>query len=119
MLDESPQTSMWLCRFREGEREALAAAFNHYRTRLRQMVQLRIDPRLAARVDPSDVLQEQIRQLVHTLAVVHEIGHEAGSSPARESGRGDGLSSDPSRPANCRSSETTAASVWPSMNCIA
>ena len=57
MNDESPQTSRWLGRLRDGDTDALTAVFNHYRARLRQMVRLRIDQRVAARVDPSDVLQ--------------------------------------------------------------
>jgi RNA polymerase sigma-70 factor (ECF subfamily) len=36
----------------------LAVVFEEYRPRLRQMVRLRLDPRAAARIDPSDVLQE-------------------------------------------------------------
>ena len=58
MLDDSPQTTPWLRRVRSGDQEALAAAFDHCRSRLRQMVKLRLDARLAARIDPSDVLQE-------------------------------------------------------------
>jgi len=41
-----------------GDRHALAALFARYRGRLRRMVRLRLDCRLQARVDPSDVLQE-------------------------------------------------------------
>jgi RNA polymerase sigma-70 factor (ECF subfamily) len=37
---------------------ALAVVFEEYRPRLRLMVQLRLDPRAAARIDASDVLQE-------------------------------------------------------------
>ena len=47
-----------LDRLARGERDVLAALFEHYRPGLRKMVQLRLDPRLAARLDPSDVLQE-------------------------------------------------------------
>lgn len=36
----------------------LAAVFDQYRQRLRTVIELRMDPRLKARVDPSDVLQE-------------------------------------------------------------
>jgi RNA polymerase sigma-70 factor (ECF subfamily) len=43
---------------RGGGRGALAALFNRYRDRLRRMVMLRMDDRLRARVDASDVLQE-------------------------------------------------------------
>ena len=58
MNPESPETMSCLVALRGGKSSALAELYQHYRPRLRQMVQLRIDPRLAARVDPSDVLQE-------------------------------------------------------------
>jgi RNA polymerase sigma-70 factor, ECF subfamily len=37
---------------------ALAEVFDQYRQRLRTVIELRMDPRLKSRVDPSDVLQE-------------------------------------------------------------
>ncbi len=45
-------------RLRAGGRSALAEVFMGHRERLRRMVQLRMDRRVARRVDPSDVLQE-------------------------------------------------------------
>ena len=45
-------------RLRGGDRGALAGLFDEHRERLRRMVELRIDARLRARIDPSDVLQE-------------------------------------------------------------
>jgi RNA polymerase sigma-70 factor, ECF subfamily len=45
-------------RLRGGDRRALAELFGKHRDRLRRMVELRIDARLRARLDPSDVLQE-------------------------------------------------------------
>jgi len=56
-MDESAPTTL-LCRLRSGDRDALAALFDYYRPRLRQMVRLRMDARVAARFDASDVLQE-------------------------------------------------------------
>lgn len=47
-----------LGRARNGDQQALAELFAHYRPRLRQMVRLRLDRRLQGRIDPSDVLQE-------------------------------------------------------------
>src|SRR5262245_42732861 len=41
-----------------GDQPALAALFAHYRGRLGKMVRLRLDRRLAGRVDTSDVLQD-------------------------------------------------------------
>ena len=43
---------------RGGDRQALAALFAQYRDRLRRVVELRLDPRLRGRLDPSDVLQD-------------------------------------------------------------
>jgi RNA polymerase sigma-70 factor (ECF subfamily) len=42
----------------QGDHAAFAEAFMVHRERLRRMVQLRMDRRVAGRVDPSDVLQE-------------------------------------------------------------
>jgi RNA polymerase sigma-70 factor (ECF subfamily) len=41
-----------------GDRQALARLFEQHRDRLRRMVELRLDPRLRARLDASDVVQE-------------------------------------------------------------
>jgi RNA polymerase sigma-70 factor, ECF subfamily len=43
---------------RAGDRRALGELFYHYCDRLRRMVELRMDPRLRARLDASDVLRE-------------------------------------------------------------
>jgi RNA polymerase sigma-70 factor (ECF subfamily) len=48
----------WLRRAKEGDLQALAELFAHYRDQLRRMVRLRLDRRLYGRLDPSDVLQE-------------------------------------------------------------
>ncbi len=45
---------------RRGDAEARATLMDRHRPRLRQMVSMRLDPRLAARVDPSDVVQEAL-----------------------------------------------------------
>jgi DNA-directed RNA polymerase specialized sigma24 family protein len=45
-------------RLRGGDRQALATLFEQHRERLRLMVTLRLDPRLRARLDASDVVQE-------------------------------------------------------------
>jgi RNA polymerase sigma-70 factor (ECF subfamily) len=44
----------------KGDAEAKARLFERHRPRLRQMIGLRLDPRLAKRVDPSDVVQEAL-----------------------------------------------------------
>jgi RNA polymerase sigma-70 factor, ECF subfamily len=58
MTQESPHTSECLNRVRAGDAAAMAALFGAYRAQLRRMVELRLDGRVAARLDPSDVLQE-------------------------------------------------------------
>lgn len=45
-------------RVRAGDQPALAELYAQHRDKLRRMVQLRLDHRLAGRVSPSDVLQE-------------------------------------------------------------
>ncbi|MDZ7620253.1 MAG: sigma-70 family RNA polymerase sigma factor [Patescibacteria group bacterium] len=45
-------------RLRAQREAALAELFARHRARLRRMVDMRLDPRMAGRVDPSDVLQE-------------------------------------------------------------
>jgi len=47
-----------LAKVRGGDQQALAELFARHRDKLRRMVQLRLDHRLAGRVSPSDVLQE-------------------------------------------------------------
>jgi RNA polymerase sigma-70 factor (ECF subfamily) len=58
MSHEPGETEGWLAGLRQGNADALAALLDYYRPRLRQMVRLRMDRQLAARVDPSDVIQE-------------------------------------------------------------
>jgi RNA polymerase sigma-70 factor (ECF subfamily) len=58
MPDSAATTDDLLRRARAGDAAALGALFAHYRGRLRQMVRLRLDRRLAGRLDASDVLQE-------------------------------------------------------------
>src|SRR6516165_5849343 len=57
-MTDSGKTDALLRRAAAGDTEALGDLFAHYRDRLRKMVRLRLDQRLAGRLDPSDVLQE-------------------------------------------------------------
>jgi RNA polymerase sigma-70 factor (ECF subfamily) len=52
-----------LRRLHAGDAQAATDLFEHYRGRLRRMVQLRLDRRLQGRVDASDVLQEAFLDL--------------------------------------------------------
>jgi RNA polymerase sigma-70 factor (ECF subfamily) len=58
MTNSGTTTDTLLQRAEAGDTAALGALFAHYRERLRTMVRLRLDRRLAGRLDPSDVLQE-------------------------------------------------------------
>src|SRR5262245_47969085 len=55
---DSPATNELLQRAAGGDRHSLRALLERDRDRLRRMVALRMDRRLAGRVDPSDVIQE-------------------------------------------------------------
>jgi RNA polymerase sigma-70 factor (ECF subfamily) len=66
-INDSSQTSVLLQRLRSGDRDALVALFDHYRPRLRQMLRLRMDPRVAARFDASDVLQDAYLDAAHQI----------------------------------------------------
>ncbi len=55
-----PDTEELLNRAGRGEESARQDLLARHRARLRQMVALRIDRRMAARVDPSDVVQDAL-----------------------------------------------------------
>ena len=55
---DSAATHALLERFGQGDRQALDELLAHYRPRLSAFVESRLDPRLKARLDPSDVVQE-------------------------------------------------------------
>src|SRR6516162_1909262 len=61
MNDMSPppgQVPNLVARAAAGDREAVVELLDRYRSRLRRMVAMRLDPRLQGRVDASDVIQE-------------------------------------------------------------
>jgi hypothetical protein len=57
-------------RARAGDREALNALFSRHRDRLCRMVETRLDPRLQARLDASDVIQDAYVEVVERLPEV-------------------------------------------------
>jgi RNA polymerase sigma-70 factor, ECF subfamily len=57
-MDKPPQDPTDPIEQLRGDPRALAAIFQQHRDRLRRMVELRLDPRLRARLDASDVVQE-------------------------------------------------------------
>jgi RNA polymerase sigma-70 factor (ECF subfamily) len=68
MSDDPSATANLLRRAGAGDAVALGELLNSYRSRLRRMVRLRLDPRLAGRIDPSDVLQEAYLEASQRLA---------------------------------------------------
>jgi RNA polymerase sigma-70 factor, ECF subfamily len=64
MINNSAETTRLLEQARSGDKEALNALFVRHRARLRRMVDLRLDRRLQARIDASDVIQEAYVEVV-------------------------------------------------------
>jgi RNA polymerase sigma-70 factor (ECF subfamily) len=60
LVDSPPDTDQLLDRVAQGEPSAAELLMSRHHQRLRRMVHLRIDPRLASRLDPSDVVQETL-----------------------------------------------------------
>src|SRR5437868_9270150 len=60
MTTHPPDTEELLRQAGGGDRSARQQLLTRHRDRLRRMVAVRLDPRLAARVDPSDVVQEAL-----------------------------------------------------------
>jgi RNA polymerase sigma-70 factor (ECF subfamily) len=64
----APDTEELLLRASEGDRSARGDLLNHHWQRLRRMIALRLDRRVAARVDPSDVLQQTLAVAVEQMS---------------------------------------------------
>jgi RNA polymerase sigma-70 factor (ECF subfamily) len=58
MTTDPPDVQPLIEKLRAGDPSALGQLFDRFRPQLRRMVELRLDPRLAARAGASDVLQE-------------------------------------------------------------
>jgi RNA polymerase sigma-70 factor (ECF subfamily) len=64
---DSADTAELLVEVRRGDRQALDRLLARHRDELRSFVEVRLDPRLAARVDPSDVVQEAQLEVVRRM----------------------------------------------------
>jgi len=64
---DSSETTRLLDQVRDGDRDAFEKLFARHRLYLRQVVSLRLDPKLRARVDASDVVQETHLEAVRRL----------------------------------------------------
>lgn len=60
MPSHAPDTDELLQRAEQGDGQARQAVLVRHRDRLKQMVAVHLDRRLAARIDPSDVVQEAL-----------------------------------------------------------
>jgi RNA polymerase sigma-70 factor (ECF subfamily) len=68
MAQPDPDTDELLDQVSQGDRTARDRLLDRHRKRLRNLIALRIDPRLAARVDPSDVVQESLAEAAQRLS---------------------------------------------------
>ena len=60
MAEQQMDTDALLTRIEHGEADAMAPLLARYRSRLKRLVSLRMDQRMAGRVDPSDIVQETL-----------------------------------------------------------
>ena len=67
-VTHDPQEWELIRRAGAGDSSCLHELFTRYRSRLKQMVRLRLDPRVRGRVDPSDVIQEACLEVSRKLA---------------------------------------------------
>ena len=67
MATHDPDLEQLLERAAQGDQAARGRLLTQYQARLRQLIALRLDRRLAARIDPSDVLQEALAEAVAKL----------------------------------------------------
>ena len=68
MQPNSPETQVLLERAQQGDAAAVADLLAREREPLRRMIDLRLDPRVAGRVDASDVVQEVLLEVHGRLA---------------------------------------------------
>jgi RNA polymerase sigma-70 factor (ECF subfamily) len=64
---DSAETSALLERVRGGDRHALDALLTRHREQLRAFIDFHLDPRVRARLDPSDVVQETQLEVVRRM----------------------------------------------------
>jgi len=68
MSTNSPETQRLLDQAKQGESSAVDQLLDHHRTSLRRMIDLRLDPALARRVDASDIVQDVLLEASKRLA---------------------------------------------------
>jgi RNA polymerase sigma-70 factor (ECF subfamily) len=68
MTARKPDTDQLIEQASHGDRDAREQLLGRHRGRLRKMIALRLDRRMAARVDPSDVVQEVLAEAAQKLS---------------------------------------------------
>lgn len=68
MVQSEPDTEELLAQAGHGDRAAREQLLARHRGRLRQMIAVRMDRRLAARIDPSDVVQDTLIEAARNLS---------------------------------------------------
>src|SRR5438105_1203288 len=63
-----PDTEQLLARAGDGDTQARDRLFQRHRPRLRNLIALRMDRRLAARLDPSDVVQDTLGEAAQQMS---------------------------------------------------
>src|SRR5579864_6594145 len=58
LAEDSEETQRLLQQIRAGQTEATNRLLDRHRPYLRRLIEVRLDPKMRARVDPSDVVQE-------------------------------------------------------------
>jgi RNA polymerase sigma-70 factor (ECF subfamily) len=69
---DSQETELLLRQIRAGDRQAFEQLFARHQAYLHRLVELRLDPRLRPRLDPSDVVQEAHLEALHRLTAYLE-----------------------------------------------
>src|SRR6516165_3141976 len=78
-VNNSNETLRLIKLARAGDRQALSALLERHRDRLRRMVEMRLDWRLQARIDASDVLQDAYLEVAQRLQkYMDEVAQPAG-----------------------------------------
>ena len=92
MATTRPDTDELAPARRRGQRDAREGLLARHRDRLRRMVAVRLDRRLAARVDPSDIVQEALADAARGLDRLPAATGRCRSTPGCASSPGSGWS---------------------------
>jgi RNA polymerase sigma-70 factor (ECF subfamily) len=72
MNPSSAETRRLIARALQGDRQSIEELLAHYRPQLRRMVAVRMDSRLKARLDPSDIVQSVLAEAAQKMVAFHQ-----------------------------------------------